>query len=184
MKTRLGFVSNSSSSSYTIAYKPQDLKFCKHCGRGDQDPLEMVREVVTTKPLRSEDWMDNENRIIWDSVDSRIEALTYQIEGLQASKDKLMDRPAGAAFIDDYSLESCTDEELKDMESYQPKVWEQIHHYDTMIRHAENCIRRLKRYKLEGFSVCSVNLKYGESAATKIKGLVDRGLVSYAKDVT
>jgi len=35
MKIRSGFVSNSSSSSFIVAYKMQDK--CEHCGRSDSD---------------------------------------------------------------------------------------------------------------------------------------------------
>lgn len=179
MKIRSGFVSNSSSSSYVVAYRPEDLKYCEHCQRGDQDPVEMARLIATTKPLSSEDWIDNENRILWDSIDSRIETLKNKIEKFKALKDKLLSRPAGDAFCDDYDY---TSEELKEMESHLPRVWQQIHVYETTIRSAENSINRLKCFKANGYSICSINIKYDQPEIKKLDEMVKRGVILYVKE--
>ena len=45
MKIRQGFISNSSSSSFIIAYKPADKTPCPTCGRHDiEDFVELVRK--------------------------------------------------------------------------------------------------------------------------------------------
>jgi len=40
MKTRNGLISNSSTSSFIIVYKPKDK--CSHCGRSDPDLKQMI----------------------------------------------------------------------------------------------------------------------------------------------
>ena len=41
MKTRIGFVSNSSSTSFIVAVRNEPEK-CAHCGRSDPDLLELI----------------------------------------------------------------------------------------------------------------------------------------------
>lgn len=45
MKIREGFISNSSSSSFIIAYNKEQNK-CPHCGRCDVDILKMIKECT------------------------------------------------------------------------------------------------------------------------------------------
>jgi len=44
MKKRTGFVSNSSSSSFIIAYKFSG-DICEHCGRGGENPLDFIERL-------------------------------------------------------------------------------------------------------------------------------------------
>lgn len=57
MKNRNGFVSNSSSSSFIIAYK-EDTKPCPHCGRSDSE-IAALRTIISS---------DNEGK--WNDFDS------------------------------------------------------------------------------------------------------------------
>jgi len=72
MKSRKGFVSNSSSSSFIIAYKFSG-DICKCCGRGGENPLEMIESLLLGCESEIEsrgeeevltdvnnDWIDNE----------------------------------------------------------------------------------------------------------------------------
>ena len=43
MKIRRSFVSNSSTSSFVIAFKDADLDKCPHCGRSDVSPVDLVQ---------------------------------------------------------------------------------------------------------------------------------------------
>ena len=45
MKTRQGFVSNSSSTSFIVAFK-KDVNKCDHCGRSDPDFLRILKEML------------------------------------------------------------------------------------------------------------------------------------------
>ena len=48
MKTRTGFVSNSSSSSFILALRVKPSSYCSHCGRSDSNFLDMVRSRSET----------------------------------------------------------------------------------------------------------------------------------------
>ena len=52
MKIRLGFVSNSSSSSFVVAIKKK-INECPHCGRSDPNILDAIRQ-------KSNSWGDTE----------------------------------------------------------------------------------------------------------------------------
>jgi hypothetical protein len=47
MKKRNGLVSNSSSSSFIIALKNSSADVCECCGRGGENPLDMVEALLS-----------------------------------------------------------------------------------------------------------------------------------------
>lgn len=69
MKTRNSFVSNSSSSSFVIAYKPEDfenLQPCPHCGYSAPNFFDEVentkdRDTYLAEPTSYLEWENNEN---------------------------------------------------------------------------------------------------------------------------
>ena len=71
MKIRNGFVSNSSSSSFVIAYKKADKTPCKTCGRSDIDDfVELVR--------KSEN--DGDSNVNAEGLEEVLKSLEEQLE--------------------------------------------------------------------------------------------------------
>lgn len=64
MKTRNGFVSNSSSSSFIIALKKVNIP-CPHCGRKDPDFLDIIEQSESNRTSKSH----VENLITQDTID-------------------------------------------------------------------------------------------------------------------
>lgn len=77
MKTRNGFVSNSSSSSFVIAIKNKN-KPCPHCGRKDPNFLDMIEQ----SNLHNDD-----NCIYARSAESTLEYLENNGKTWMSSKD-------------------------------------------------------------------------------------------------
>jgi len=80
MKTRCGFVSNSSSSSFILAVQ-EDLKPCKHCGRRDLGLYELIDGKDSA-------WNCNDTSIIHAN---REEVLENQQRIMKSLKDQLDD---------------------------------------------------------------------------------------------
>jgi len=72
MKTRLGFVSNSSSSSFIIAYKEADKTPCPTCGRSD---IENFVDLIEKSSSNNDDNSVNETGIedVTRSLDEQLE---------------------------------------------------------------------------------------------------------------
>jgi hypothetical protein len=89
MKTRNGFVSNSSSSSFIVAVDPKFSGPCPHCGRSDDNIIERLRKLGEcedsqlracgkTNVLDYADWLDREEfREVRDAVE------TYSAKGFE-----------------------------------------------------------------------------------------------------
>jgi hypothetical protein len=103
MKIRDGFVSNSSSSSFIIAYKVGDP--CSHCGRSNIDMSDIIKKVNYNNSVDVEaegiDEIQNKMREIYE------EELSYCHDKKSHVKEfaKFMKYCAKLAeFVDDYKL--------------------------------------------------------------------------------
>lgn len=71
MKIRTGFVSNSSSSSFVIAFDESKFELCPHCGRKDQSIIDLIE--------RSE-YDNNDTKVVWQDPEDKLKDLKQQID--------------------------------------------------------------------------------------------------------
>jgi hypothetical protein len=77
MKVRSGFVSNSSSSSFVIAFDESKLGPCPHCGRKDLSILDLIKNSS-----------NDDNQVVWDDAYQRVQDLKEQIVDLRTEISK------------------------------------------------------------------------------------------------
>jgi len=82
MKIRNGFVSNSSSTSYTIGYKDGDP--CPHCGRSDPDIVSLIAMYHD---------VDDETNIEHATTEDVLSFINNDIQEQQAELNALADKP-------------------------------------------------------------------------------------------
>lgn len=83
MKLRNGFVSNSSSSSFIIAFKDK-ADVCAHCGRGDA-PIKQIKDMIENSENDDNKWSaDGYDAVVskiheWYGKDERTKELVEKI---------------------------------------------------------------------------------------------------------
>ena len=73
MKIRSGFVSNSSSSSFIIAFDASKFCPCPHCGRKDISILDLIESK----------YHNSDTEVIWSDATERIKQIQNKIKKLQ-----------------------------------------------------------------------------------------------------
>jgi len=86
MKVRSGFVSNSSSSSFLIAYTEDK---CEHCGRSDLDIAELVRQSTNYA---------EDDRVEWDDPEEQLRLMAEGIAKREAELKELEGRDSDEVF--------------------------------------------------------------------------------------
>ena len=131
MKVRSGFVSNSSSSSFIIAFDESGFGPCLHCGRKDLSIIDMVR-----------DSRNDDNRIEWEDAYERIQTLRGGI----AESQKEMITLQGKCQKQKLS-EYCT-------------VGDKVKHLQGSISESEAEIALIEDAVNRGLSVAAVEISY------------------------
>ena len=81
MKTRSGFVSNSSSSSFIIAFDEGKFGHCPHCGRKDVSILDLVERANADDHDTQVEWSDateHLNKLRADLKEGKAEVITLE----------------------------------------------------------------------------------------------------------
>ena len=161
MKTRSGFVSNSSTSSFVVVYNPKNFVVCEHCRRGHEDPVEMVRSSAHLRPGHTElECADPQDKLAeWQ----------LEVEDLRAKMKKLGRNPANETVWEDGRSIGQT--------------WKVIHNYDYRARLMEGKIKKLKAILENGDMVVWASIHYDDPVGKELKALEEKGLVRWGKEI-
>jgi len=144
MKTRTGFVSNSSTSSYIIACKPSDI--CPHCGRSDPDFIGLLTELAQMNDQYSDD-----TQVIHPDADEVLENIQREIKGYEEDKmesfrehGKDLDKPY-------FPWPRC---------SCQTTGREDIGRCDKYISELREKQAKIEQYRNDGWKIADVDISY------------------------
>ena len=171
MKIRLGFVSNSSASSYIIAWNPKDFEICDKCGRGSKDPINLLKESTYLQPSHTE--------IECASGEERIAYLTTQIEELKKSMEEASKRPAG----DVYDTERFGDVAEAANNPFIEKVWRHMSFCNHRITMLERQIKIIRKKLGEGKQVLWAAVYYNDPCGKILQKMMEDKVVEQLKDL-
>lgn len=107
MKTRLGFVSNSSSSSFIVAYKKAAC--CPTCGLTPPDIVDLVE--------KSKPWSFDDNRVMWTDPKEKLQELEQEIESYNKDIESLKKRDPKEKISNyctvEQNLKSCEEQVIR-----------------------------------------------------------------------
>jgi hypothetical protein len=142
MKTRNGFVSNSSSTSFVIAYKNGEP--CPHCGRSDPDWADFFKEKSETFSDATYLEHRNADEIIHDNLEN-INRNNLEIDNLN-----LRDADGPAFSRPEYTVSNYQDTLEKENKEY------------------ESLIEKVKKSDNEGWTVIKVQVSYHDNETKEI----------------
>lgn len=96
MKIRTRLISNSSSSSFLLAYNAKDFAKCPTCGLGAKTPLEVVDE--------ESNFNGGETRVISNSIESYLQRRNRELERCRDELAKLQARNPNETLWYDYTV--------------------------------------------------------------------------------
>ena len=143
MKTRSGFVSNSSSSSFIVIFDPAKFVKCAHCGHTPTDPVKLVEQLE-----------DGDSEVRWRNVVDRVVKLEEEIAEHKSHIDNLSRRNPEERYdrYGDYTVE------------------QQIQYSQYDIGELEKEIGDLRKMQSEypGKTIAGIEVSYHNEAVTRL----------------
>jgi len=189
MKIRSGFVSNSSSSSFIIAVRP-DAKTCKCCGRSDAFLLQLLAKYIATLTkdnhklytmYTAKDVEDYFKKELEDFVSSKAHA----IEQLATIKELLKDKKT----IDNFSKIQTQLQVISygfpihkedpgmtkvqfSLESRRDGIQKHLVEYDNKVKALKEKIAKVKAFNKKGWTVYAFTMdNWATEAESMIKAM-------------
>jgi len=126
MKIRQSFVSNSSSSSFVIAYKTSEQ--CPHCGITPIDIVDLIRNYNDSC---------GDTELQNDSADEIVKAYQDDLAALNREKDSLLKRPRGQCAYE-WSNTYLVCQALEDNQKEAEKTQHLLDHALSLIKNRYN----------------------------------------------
>jgi hypothetical protein len=173
MKFRLGFVSNSSSSSFVIAWKPEDIKHCEACGRGHPDPLTLTKNSKYAT-------------IICDNPFTKIIEWETEIKECEEIVAKICNLPAMEPYLDPaitFSKGNKGKKEKKEYLTHATKVWQEVSRLTNNITYTKKKIKCAERELADEFKLLWVEVNWstpeGHDLDMQIQEMEKQGIITF-----